>query len=237
MAAEERNDRVGGGATARKVAIVTGASSGIGEAIVQTLTDGGWEVVALNRQQCDLADLAMTAEVGEVLREQYPKIDALIHVAGIYHSDDELFAHRDLEDYSPAWIAATMNVGVTGFMILASRLLPKIPKDGFVVGVSGTFEGSGATGWLPYFTSKRALEDFLAGLADDYKSGPKVFGISPSDTNTPAYAKYFPDDAKDAQPANSVSLLLEHIITGKSPYHSGDIVVVKNRKAAKGFHI
>jgi NAD(P)-dependent dehydrogenase (short-subunit alcohol dehydrogenase family) len=90
---------------------------------------------------------------------------------------------------------------------------------------------------LPYYTSKRALEDFLTGLAEDYKSGPRVYGISPSDTNTPAYATFFPDDAKDAQPPNSISVLVDHLISGESPYHSGDIIVVKHKKAAKGFHL
>lgn len=220
----------------QKTAIITGANSGIGEAISQTLSDAGWKVIGLTREDCDLSDLTAVAELAQKLAEEVPIVNALIHVAGMYHAGDEVFYHRDLEDYSPEWIAGAMNVGVTSFMVLAARLMPNIAKDGAVIGISGTFE-SGASGWLPYFTSKRALEDFLAGLADDYKSGPNVFGISPSDTNTPTYERFFPEDAKDAQPPNSISVLVEHLISGESPYHSGDIIVVKHKKAAKGFHI
>lgn len=220
----------------QKTAIITGANSGIGEAIVQTLSDAGWRVVGLTREDCDLSDLGAVAGLAQKLAEEVPVVNALIHVAGVYHSQDEAFYHRDLEDYSPEWIATTMNVGVTSFMILAAALLPNMAKAGVVIGISSTFE-SGASGWLPYYTSKRALEDFLVGLADDYKSGPLVYGISPSDTNTPSYATFFPDDAKDAQPPNSISVLVEHLISGESPYHSGGIIVVKHKKAAKGFHI
>ncbi len=222
-----------------KTAIVTGASSGIGEAIVKTLSDAGWQVTGLTRADCDLSDMTATTQVAERLRDDHAKIDALIHVAGIWHDDNEAFVHRDLEDYDPAWIAATMNVGVTGFMVLAARLLPKMSKDGVIIGVSGTFSDvdGGASGWLPYYTSKRALEDFLIGLSQDYPIGPKVYGISPSDTKTAAYSKFFPEDAASAQPANSISLLVDHLISGDSPYASGDIIAVKDKKAGKGYHI
>ncbi len=219
----------------KKTAIITGANSGIGEVVVKTLKDAGWRVVGLTSEDCDMSDLVATAELADKLREEHLKVDALIHVAGIWHSDDEAFVHRDLEDYSSAWIAATMNVGVTSFMILTARLLPNLAKDGVVIGVSGTFT-EGASGWLPYYTSKRALEDFLVGLSQDYPIGPKVYGISPADTNTAAFAKFFPDDAKDAQPRNSISTLVEHVVNGNSPYETGDIIAVKDKTAGKGYH-
>jgi len=221
----------------KRTAIVTGANSGIGEAIIKAMQAGGWNVIGLTRGDCDLSDLAAVEALAQKIQDEVPVINALIHVAGIYHSEDEAFGRHDLEDYETKWITATMNVGVTSFMVLTSKLLPNIARDGVVIGITGTFENTGASGWLPYYTSKRALEDFLVGLSQDYKSGPRVYGISPSDTNTPAYVKFFPDDAKDAQPSTSISLLVEHLLEGDSPYHNGDIIVVKNKKAAKGFHL
>jgi 3-oxoacyl-[acyl-carrier protein] reductase len=220
----------------KKTAIVTGASSGIGEAIVKTLGDAGWNVVALTSDNCNLADLEATAALADRLRDEYIKVDALIHVAAFWHDDQEAFANRDLEDYDPALVAATMNVGVTSFMMLAAKLLPVIAKDGLVIGISGIFP-HGASGWLPYVTSKRALEDFLVGLAQDYPTGPRIFGISPGHTATTSFKQFFPQEAAKAQPPNSISLLIEHIITGESHYVSGDIIVVKDKKAAKGYHV
>lgn len=229
--------------TEKKLAIVFGSGPGIGEATVNTLADAGWEVVGLGRDDCDLADLAAVAALAEDLAERYPRIDAIIHAAGIWHDENEAFVNRDLEDYDPAWIAATMNVGITSFMMLTARLMPNLPRDGAVVGISAMFEGElrnnkgdAASGWLPYYTSKRAMEDFLVGLAQDYPIGPRVYGVSPGDTMTPAMEKYFPKVAKDSQPAHSVSLLVEHLLKGDSPYHSGDIVAVKAKTAGTGYH-
>src|SRR5690349_1992935 len=100
----------------KKTAIVTGANSGIGEAIVTALHVAGWKVVGLTRADCDLSDLAAAEDYANKLADEYPAINALIHVAGIYHSEDEAFGRHDLEDYDAQWITATMNVGVTSFM-------------------------------------------------------------------------------------------------------------------------
>lgn len=218
-----------------KTAIITGISSGIGRAIAKQLQTRGWEVVGLTRGEIDLAHLDQVAAEAKKLADDMPKVDALIHVAGIWHDAERAFAHLDLEDFSPDQIAATMNVGVTSFIILAAALLPKLTKTGVVIGISGTFE-SGASGWLPYYTSKRALEDFLIGLAQDYPKGPRVFGISPADTATPAYKKFYPDDVADAQPPEVVADLVAKLLEGSPAYKSGHIIELRYGKPAAGFH-
>ena len=228
-------------ANEQKTAIVVGNGPGIGEAIVNTLSEEGWQVVGIGRNECDLSDLGAVADLADRLRGEHIKIDALIHAAGIWHDEEEAFVNRDMEDYDPGWIAATMNVGVTSFMILTARLLPNMARDGAVIGISAMFEEStrdsrAASGWLPYYTSKRAMEDFIVGLGQDYPSGPRVYGIAPGDTATPAMEKFFPDAAQAAQPAHSVALLAQHLLKGDSPYQIGDIVAVKSKTAGKGYH-
>lgn len=218
-----------------KSAVLTGASSGIGQAIAKSLEAQGWKVIGLTRRDLDLSDPKETAHEAEKLADKILKLDALVHVAGIWHDGEKAMAHRDLEDYNSQEIVDSMNVGVTGFMLLAAALLPKLAKNGAVIGVSSTFE-SGASGWLPYYTSKRALEDFLVGLAEDYPNGPRVFGVSPSDTNTPVYEKFFPEDAAGAQPPEAVAEAVTQLILGELPYKSGDIIRVKAGKHAAGFH-
>lgn len=126
-------------------------------------------------------------------------------------------------------------------MILTAQLLPNMARDGAVIGISAMFKEGvhdthAASGWLPYYTSKRAMEDFIVGLAQDYRAGPRAYGIAPGDTATPAMAKFFPDVAKAAQPAHSVALLVQHLLRGDSPYQIGDIVAVKSRTSGKGYH-
>jgi NAD(P)-dependent dehydrogenase (short-subunit alcohol dehydrogenase family) len=218
-----------------KTAIITGTSSGIGRAIHKELENQDWEVIGLTRGEMDLAKLDDVAHEARKLADKTPRLDALIHVAGIWHDHEKVLANRDLEDFEPREIIDTMNVGVTSFMLLVAALLPKLTKSGAVIGISGTFE-SGATGWLPYYTSKRALEDFLVGLAEDYPSGPRVFGISPADTATEVYKKFYPKLAAEAQPPEAIAALIAKLVEGDSPYKSGDIIELRGGKPVAGFH-
>jgi NAD(P)-dependent dehydrogenase (short-subunit alcohol dehydrogenase family) len=216
-----------------KTAFVTGGSSDIGQEIIRKLRAQDWDVIAPGHKQLDLSDLdALSSKVDELVRDT-PTLDAVVHVAGVWHDDQTAF-RKDLEDYTPKQIAETMNVGLTGFMIVLSKLLPKLPQDGTVIGISGTFS-DGASGWLPYYTSKRGLEDMLAGLAHDYPSGPKVFGISPADTVTKAYERFFPEYVSEAQPAAAVAKAVADLIVNPN-VESGTVVELRNSSVQPGFH-
>ncbi len=210
-------------------AIVTGVSSGIGQAIKSLLEEKGWEVVGLTHKELDLSDLSA------VSKYQLPKADALIHVAGVWHSEKEALADKNLEQFSPEQIIETMNVGVTSFMVLAAKVLPSMSERGTIIGVSGTFN-KGAKGWLPYYTSKRALEDFLVGLSQDYPKGPRVYGISPADTATPAYKKFFPEYATEAQEPEAVAKVILELLEG-SEHKTGTILKVREGKVSSGYHV
>ncbi len=215
---------------------MTGASSGIGRAIEKRLRAEGWEVIGLTRSEMDLANLEQVAAGAAKLSKELMQIDAFIYVAGMWHDDEKPLANLDLEDFSPEQIADTMNVGVTSFMILAASLMPKLTKHGMVVGISGTFEDDGASGWLPYYTSKHALEDFLVGLAQDYPNGPYVFGISPSDTATLMYRKFYPQYAATGQPPEVIAELVAQLAGKALPYKTGDIVEIRGGKHRVGYH-
>lgn len=227
-----------------KTAILTGVSSGIGEAIANVLSKNGWQIIGLYNQtesdesltktyRIDLSDLAATAELGKRLASELSQVDALIHVAGLWHNDHEVLADKQLKQFTPEQIVASMNVGVTAAMVLCNALLP-IMKQGSVIGISGTFS-DGASGWLPYYTSKRALEDFLVGLSQDAKD-VQVFGISPADTATPAYKKFYPQYAAEAQTPEAVAKFVLELLAGQNDFRSGDIIEVRQGKTTKNFH-
>lgn len=216
-----------------KTAFMTGGSSDIGQSIIDVLSEHGWEVFAPSHRELDLSNLdSISAKADKVVRGMV-KVDAMIHVAGLWHDNKEAF-RKDLEDYTPKQITNSINVGLTGFMILLSRVLPKMPKSSAVVGVSGTFV-DGASGWLPYYVSKRGLEDLLVGLAADYPSGPRVYGISPADTATKAYEHFYPEYIDDAQPAAIVAKTVYELLE-KPNVPSGSIVELRNSRTGPGFH-
>jgi len=107
-------------------------------------------------------------------------------------------------------------------------------KGSSIINISGTFEG-GAKGWLPYYVSKRGIEDLTLGLSEELKKKEiNVNCISPSDTATEEYIKYFPEDAKDA---NSPEDIAKEVLNLIDSDQTGQFVVIKKGDLIKvGFH-
>ena len=124
-------------------------------------------------------------------------------------------------------------VGFTAPTLLIHGLLGILGR-GKIINISGTFE-NGAKGWLPYYASKRAIEDLTIGLSEELKEKQiDVNCISPSDVATEEYVKYFPEDAKNANTSEDIAKkVLEFCTTNQT----GQIVVMKQGKEVKeGFH-
>lgn len=132
--------------TAKQIAIVTGASAGVGKAAARQLLALGWQVIGVGRDpaRCaaaaadladvnftmlrgDLASLAETARIADEIAAIVPRIDALLNNAGgvrpeqVFTADghDETFAANHL-----------------GPFLLTKKLLPLIPRGGRVIAVS-----------------------------------------------------------------------------------------------------
>ncbi len=165
------------------LALVTGASSGIGSATVRHLLQRGWRVVAAARRveamvpladagatlmPLDVADASSRNQLVEkVLREQGP-LDALVNNAGYGHIGP-------METVDLADARAMFEVNLFGLMGLTQLLLPSMreQRQGRIVNVSsmaGEVVTPGA-GW--YGASKFALE----GLSDALRLELLQFGI------------------------------------------------------------
>jgi len=197
------------------------------------LVEQGWDVLTPSHKELDLSDVHAVREKVKKITKHVTVLHAVIHIAGVWHDDQTAFS-MDLEDYSTSQITDAMNVGLTGFMVCLSELLPKMPRHGVVIGVSGTFI-DGASGWLPYYVSKRGLEDLLVGLAQDYPDGPLVFGVSPADTVTKAYERFFPEHIGKAQPVEVVAKTVYRLLSEAGP-PSGSILEIRRSSSIAGFH-
>lgn len=202
-----------------KTAIVTGASTGIGRAVAQELAQHDYRVILVARNLPALSetkrtieqnngkaeifttDLASVDSVNKLIASitsRYTEIHLIANIAGIWHGSDEVYAGKDFEDFDQNIILNTYQVGTITPTLLIHGLLPHMKACSKVINLSGTFE-NGAKGWLPYFVSKRAIEDLTLGLAQELEEKDiQVNCISPSDTATEAYAKFFPQYMNDA---------------------------------------
>jgi NAD(P)-dependent dehydrogenase (short-subunit alcohol dehydrogenase family) len=241
-----------------KFAIITGASTGIGRAIAIEFSKEGASVALVARSKIGLektkelaekaggkaeiyiADLSKLDSINKLISEITRKVnhvDIIVNVAAIWHGEKEVYAGVNFEKFSQQIILDTYSVGLSAPTLLVNALLPIMPKKGKVLNISGTFE-SGAKGWLPYYVSKRALEDFTVGLAAELKDNDiQVNCISPSDVATEPYAKFFPQYLKDAIAPEKIAEEAVRMCSAKADNTTGSVVVIKKGKEPfEGFH-
>ena len=124
-------------------------------------------------------------------------------------------------------------VGTVAPSLLVHAFVPLMHQGSAIMNLSGTFE-SGAKGWLPYYVSKRAIEDLTIGLSDELKDkGIRVNGVSPSDTATEAYKKYFPEFIPDAIEPEEIAKEIVHLCSDEAQNITGKIFVMKKRQEPK----
>ncbi len=185
------------GSEARRVAIVTGASQGIGAGIVAAFREAGYAVVA-NALSIDPSDEAefvtvagdiADAETAETLvaraLDRFGRVDTLVNNAGLYIGKP--FTDYTVDDY-----AAITAVNLTGFFHLTQRVMvPMVSQgSGHIVNISTSLvdnpdaERPSALAAL----TKGGLVAVTRSLADEYASrGVRVNAVSLGVIETPAH--------------------------------------------------
>lgn len=233
-----------------KTAVVTGASTGIGAALAGTLAANGWRVLAIARREDRLKQLALThAATGEVvpivadlaavdgigtvcakIGSYTSHVDLLANIAGVWHGETTAYYGPSLWELSEEEILQVMNVGITASMLLARGVLPLMlngNEEAHIVNLSGTFN-AGGKGWIHYYTSKKALEFFTLALADETKGqGVRVNCVSPADTATEAYIKFFPEDAEGALKPEEIAEFIIHLSDESMRHINGQIIELR----------
>jgi NAD(P)-dependent dehydrogenase (short-subunit alcohol dehydrogenase family) len=169
------------------VAIVTGASAGIGAAVCRLLRRRGWRVVGLSRrpapdtdehETCDVSDREQVEAVATRLLERHPQLDLLMLNAGI--PGRATFLDVDLDR-----LEEVMRTNYLGAVWCLRAFLPGLKPGAHVVNVV-SIAGTVADG--PYSASKHAQIAFSRSLAVELgRRGISVLTVNPGLVETEGF--------------------------------------------------
>jgi 3-oxoacyl-[acyl-carrier protein] reductase len=169
-----------------RVAIVTGGTSGMGEAAVKELEKRGWQVAAMARSKAEFqGDVAVDADcrrVAQAVLDKWGRIDALVNSAGT----TKFVAHADLEGLSAEDFEAIFRVNLIGPFQMIRACLPGLKASkGCIVNVSSVASILGTGSSIAYAASKAALDTMSHSLARALGPEIRVNVVAPGYVRTP----------------------------------------------------
>jgi NAD(P)-dependent dehydrogenase (short-subunit alcohol dehydrogenase family) len=231
----------------RPVAIVTGASRGLGRALTAALLERGWAVVADARRTAELKTTAealdspqLIALPGDVTDASHR--DALV-AAAIEAGSLRLLVNNAsrlgpspqplLADYPASELWAVYQTNVFAPLALIQAALPALTDNaGAIINLSSDAAVEPYPGWGGYGSSKAALDQLSAVLAAE-SSAVSVYAFDPGDMRTEMHQAAFPgEDISDrAEPESVVPALLRLLDTRPAAgrYRAADLALSGTR--------
>lgn len=180
--------------TPQGVAVITGASRGIGAALVQAFRSRNYAVVATSRSigpstepniltvQADVSDPNTAGRVFEAALDRFGRVDTLVNNAGVFMA--KAFTAYSMDDY-----AAYIATNVTGFFHMTQRAIEIMNRQrlGHVVTITTSLVDQPMASVPSVLASltKGALNAATKSLAIEYaKSGVRFNAVSPGIINT-----------------------------------------------------
>jgi len=210
-----------------KVAIVTGGSQGIGEAICRRFAKEGAKVAVVNARnpkrgqavaksiaedggrarayRCDVSKKVHVRDLVQKVTKDLGPVDIVVGNAGV-------MINKPMEDYSEKDWDLTLSVNLKGNFLLAQAVVPRMKKRRsgkiiFISSIAGTHAFPNA---LPYCASKGGVHMLTRALAAEIaKFGINVNSISPGNTATPLN-RHLQDDPE------FVKLMASYTPTGRA---------------------
>ncbi|MEW6775560.1 MAG: SDR family oxidoreductase [Bdellovibrionota bacterium] len=224
-----------------KVALVTGASRGIGRAISETLVRAGAKVFGTARDGAalqkvaaalggnfaweagDLRDAPFCSSLAGRCAQRWGKLDILVNNAGINRV-------AKIEDLPLEEWEEVLRVNLTAPFLLTKAALPHLEKaKGVIINVSSVSAKVGLEkfpGFAAYCASKYGLQ----GLTDvthveAYAKGVRVYALQPASTDTQLLRATIPG-AKEILPPTRVAEVALDLATGRLAKSSGSTVEI-----------
>jgi NAD(P)-dependent dehydrogenase (short-subunit alcohol dehydrogenase family) len=169
------------------VAVVTGASSGIGAALCRELHSRGWLVVGLSRspapdadehEACDVSDRESIEAAAARVLERHPQLGLLVNNAGVA-------GRADFLDAEPELVESLMRTNYLGSVLCLRAFLPGLGDGSALVNIASV---AGVVAGGPYSASKHAQLAFSRSVAVELRGrGVHVLSVLPGFVETPGF--------------------------------------------------
>jgi NAD(P)-dependent dehydrogenase (short-subunit alcohol dehydrogenase family) len=230
-----------------KVAVITGASQGIGAALVAAYQDLGYSVVANSRTITpvstgtletvagDIGDPAVAERIVATAVDRFGRVDTLVNNAGV-------FIAKPFTDYTADDYAAVTNTNVDGFFHITQAVIGRLLEQGgggHVVSLTTTLleNASSSVPSVLASLSKGGIAAATKSLAIEYAGrGIRVNAVSPGIITTPMHAPETHEFLAALQPVGSmgeVSDITRGVIyLEQSPFVTGEFLHVDGGQSA-----
>ena len=247
----------GSGRLQGKVALITGADSGIGRAVALAFAREGADVLIAYLEQHEDAHetaqvvqeagrraLSVAGDIGdeqhcrqlvERAQREFGQLDILVNNAAVQ------MPHESIEEVSAEEWDRTFRTNIYAMFYLCKAALPKLREGGTIINTASIQAYQPSPSLLPYASTKGAIVTFTKALAlEAIKRGVRVNAVAPGPVWTPLIASTFEAQSvskfgqdspmgRPAQPAELAPIYV-FLASQESSYITGEIVGVTGGK-------
>ena len=192
-----------------KIALITGADSGIGRAVAVLFAKEGADIaIAYLNEHKDARDTAAIikdynrkcilipgdlsnekhckAVIKKVIRD-HKRIDILVNNAALHYEN------KSLEDLTTRELLKTFSTNIFSYFWLTREALPYMKRNSCIINTASVTAYRGSGGLIDYASTKGAIVSFTRSLSSNLvKKGIRVNGVAPGPIWTPLIASSFP---------------------------------------------